>query len=143
MKQNVIKGIAALLGVFMVLLLGVGVYSLITPEIELKSAPVAETYSGSWHSVDKDIHLEAEISDLDIQIFWVNDGQSLYWQGSFTNNPPHDSTVIQSVGDTDAMSKSMLASTDAEKYFTYEHKQLTFQLSMLGTTKTIHLIKTI
>lgn len=87
---------------------------------------------GTW----KADGFEAEITASEITINIVgNDSKSLYWKGSF-----HDNTgTVRSNGDTDAMAGSMLGSQDSTKTFSVDDDQIAFEMSMMGTTKTIKL----
>jgi hypothetical protein len=87
---------------------------------------------GTW----KADGFEAEITASEITINIVgNDSKSLYWKGSF-----HDNTgTVRSNGDTDAMAGSMLGSQDSTKTFSVDDDQIAFEMSLMGTTKTIKL----
>lgn len=97
-----------------------------------KEAPVS--LNGTW----KDDVFEAEISDDLIVINIVNnDTKSLYWKGTF----PTGSDIIKSIADTEALSMSMLGSQDADKTFKVKDDTINFEMSIAGTTKTVHLKK--
>jgi osmotically-inducible protein OsmY len=97
-----------------------------------KEAPVS--LNGTW----KDDAFEAEIADNSIVINIVSaDSKSLYWKGTF----PGNSGTVTSAADTEALSMSMMGSQDAEKKFKIDGDQITFEMSIAGTTKTVHLKK--
>lgn len=90
------------------------------------------SHVGNW----KADGFNAEITASEITIYIVgNDTKSLYWTGTF----PDGADKVKSAGDTDAMSESMLGSQDSEKTFTVDDDKISFEMSMMGTTKTIHL----
>ncbi|QGN58859.1 hypothetical protein [Nostocoides sp. HKS02] len=97
-------------------------------------AEKAVSLNGTW----KADGLEAVIAENSVEIHIVDkDTSSLYWKGTF----PTGSDTVTSVADKEALSSSMLGSQDAEKVFTIKDNEITFKMSMLGTTKTIHLKK--
>jgi hypothetical protein len=79
----------------------------------------------------------AEIGDNTIEINIVGpDSKSLYWKGTF----PADGDKVVSKADTEALSASLLGSQDPEKTFVVaSENEITFEMSMMGTTSTIHL----
>lgn len=90
--------------------------------------------NGTWRAQG----LEAVIADNSIEINIVGDDtRSLYWKGTF----PAGDESVKSMADTDALSSSMLGSQDAEKVFTVKDDQIDFEMSIAGTTKTVHLQK--
>lgn len=83
----------------------------------------------------------ASISADTMEIYWVNtadESKSLYWAGSFTE--PKDGTW-ESVNDTSKTSSAMLASTAATKIFTFKDGEISYEVTALGTTKTVHLVR--
>ena len=103
-----------------------------TSSAPTKEAPVS--LNGTW----KDDAFEAEISDNSIVINIVStDSKSLYWKGTF----PTGSDTIKSIADTEALSMSMLGSQDPDKTFTVKGDEIRFEMSIAGTTKTVHLKK--
>lgn len=100
--------------------------------------------SGHWtmaDSSDPSFQIVGDITDSTVKLTWKSDDISgLYWKGSF-NAPKSvsDGTVILSRGDTKAMDASILGSTSKTKEFTYDDGQLSFDFTLQGITKTIHL----
>ena len=92
----------------------------------------AMSYNGTW----KDDIFEAEIADDSIVINIVSDDtKSLYWKGTF----PVKQGDVTSAADTEALSASIMGSQDAEKVFDVDDETISFEMSMMGTTKTVHL----
>jgi hypothetical protein len=87
----------------------------------------------------------ATILENDIEILWKNEESSaLYWKGTFPtplNAHLGDMFTVTSVGNTEAMSNSLLGSQDETKVFTYENRTLNFQMTVMGVTTTVHLEK--
>ncbi|WEV42503.1 hypothetical protein OZX57_03460 [Bifidobacterium sp. ESL0682] len=100
---------------------------------------------GTWkqtNSSSKDEMMEATVTVDSIEINWVKpDQKSLYWKGTFTAPTKAGAYSWTSQGDTETMKKSIMASQDATKKFTYDGKQLTYAQSALGTTSTIRMSK--
>ncbi len=89
--------------------------------------------NGTWTAEG----LEAVIADNSIEINIVGDNtRSLYWKGTF----PAGDESVKSMADAEALSSSMLGSQD-EKVFTVKEDQIDFEMSIAGTTKTVHLEK--
>lgn len=81
---------------------------------------------------------EATVSDNSIQINLVdNDNSTLYWKGTF----PATGENVTSDGDVEAMSQSILGSQDKTKTFVVDGDKITFKISMMGNTRTVHLKK--
>jgi hypothetical protein len=100
------------------------------------SAPTSEAKPASLNGTWKAEGLEAVIADNRIEINIVDeDTRSLYWKGTF----PAGGATVTSAADTEALSASMLGSQDSTKDFTVKDDEITFKMSMLGTTKTIRL----
>lgn len=105
------------------------------------------TFTGTtWQGKMNDAIFVATILENDIEVQW-NDGadtNALYWKGTFTtpvSTHLGDMFVVTSVGDTKAMSNSLLGSQDSTKDFLYEDRKLSFKMTVLGVTQTIHLEK--
>jgi hypothetical protein len=95
-----------------------------------KEAPVS--LNGSWKAEG----LEAVVDADGIEISIVSaDSTSLYWKGTFVTG----TDKITSIGDREALDGSMLGSQDSDKVFNIDGDQITFKMSMMGTTKTIKL----
>lgn len=101
--------------------------------------------TGSWKQVnaDGDTYMSATIKGKNITVYWVSDGgdtKSLYWKGSYkAPSDAADSYEWTSKGDTDEMARSLMASTDGTKDFSYANGQLTYEASALGTAKTVRM----
>lgn len=68
------------------------------------------------------------------------DSSSLYWQGTFAKTATNGDTIV-SKADTAALESSILGSQNKTKAFTYDDGTLTFDMSMMGTTKHVKLSK--
>lgn len=117
-------------------------------EAQQEQKAEALNLDGTWKSVNNesdDAWQEAVIDGDAITINWVSDGgdtKSLYWAG--TVDPTDGKTVEdvfawESVNDTEQTSKALLASGDDTKKFTYENGQISYEASVMGTTKTVRL----
>lgn len=72
------------------------------------------------------------------------DSSALYWKGTFRTEPfkaTLSDVEIHSEGDLSAMQASLFGSQDPTKTFVYRMGELTFKMTMLGTTQVIHLKK--
>lgn len=103
---------------------------------------------GEWKSTDnksEDTYQTATITDNSIAVYWIMDGgetKSLYWAGSFT--APKDGEkefTIESKNDKEQTGSALLASSDDIKTFTYKNNQISYEVSAMGTTKTVKLEK--
>lgn len=98
-----------------------------------KAADV-QTLNGTW----KADGFEAVVTDNNIEVNIVEgDTSSLYWKGTF----PADSDKVVSQADTEALSQSMLGSQDSTKEFTVKGDQIDFKITIMGTSKVVHLKK--
>jgi hypothetical protein len=99
-------------------------------EKPVKEAPVS--LNGEW--VDE--IFVAVISNDSIVINIVDEEtSSLYWKGTFSA----EGKDVTSVADRDALDASMLGSQDDEKVFTIKDDTISFDFTMMGTTKAVHL----
>ncbi|MBK8748789.1 MAG: hypothetical protein IPM04_13275 [Saprospiraceae bacterium] len=90
--------------------------------------------NGTW----KADGFEAVIADNSIEVNIVDqDTSSLYWKGTF----PAGSETVTSEADTEALSESMLGSQDATKTFTVKDNEISFKITIMGTSKVVHLKK--
>lgn len=104
------------------------------PAAEGSTPKAAVSHTGTW----KADAFEATITADTIEIHIVDaDSKSLYWKGTFHEG----SDVVNSHADREALDASMLGSQDSEKTFAVDDDQISFEMSMMGTTKTIHLKK--
>ena len=105
--------------------------------------------TGEWkqtNSASDTDYQTAVITGDTIEIYWVSEtdeSKSLYWAGTFTAPTTADEPYTwESTNDHTKTDSAILASTDETKSFTYENGQISYEVSMLGTTKTTHLEKT-
>lgn len=101
------------------------------------SAPIKETpvsLNGSWKA--EGIEAVVSVDSIEISIVSTN-SKSLYWKGTFVSG----TDKVTSVGDREALDGSMLGSQDSNKIFNVDGDKITFEISMLGTTKTVRLEK--
>ncbi|WP_193597701.1 hypothetical protein [Microbacterium sp. YJN-G] len=159
---------SAAAGLIAVALAVTGCSAAATPEASSSSAgespaaaePTPEqldlTGEWSWHEApDPEQTLTATITTDRIEIFWPSfevgeEGDAfsgtmdsaLYWAGSFTPpEPGEDTYTFISVGDTEAMQKSLLASSETEKEFSFANGGISFDLTIQGATKTLTLTR--
>lgn len=102
--------------------------------------------SGEWKQVNsnsEDSYQSASITGDTIEIYWTTtDSKSLYWAGTFT--PPTDGKepyTWDSKRDIEKTKNALLASQSDVKTFSYSGKQITYEVSALGTTQTVRLEK--
>lgn len=108
--------------------------------------PTPTDLTGQWkqnNSSSADGWMTATITPDAITASFVTDGgdmTSLFWVGSFT--PPSDdasSYVWTSTRDEAATETALLASTDATKDFVFEDGELSFPVSIAGSTATVRM----
>lgn len=101
---------------------------------------------GTWkqnNSSSADGWMTATVTADTITASFVTDGgdmTSLFWVGSFT--PPSDdasSYVWTSTRDEAATESALLASTDATKDFAYDDDEISFPVSIAGSTATVRM----
>ena len=107
-----------------------------------KEAPADLT--GMWKSktTDQDAYQEATINADSIEINWVSDGgdtKALYWAGTYEPPTEAGDFTWDSLNDTEKTSASIMASPDPTKTFTYKDDVISYEVSALGVTKTLHL----
>lgn len=102
---------------------------------------------GNWieseHN-EKDTYMIATIDDNTIEVNWCMDnGEStaIYWAGSFIAPTTDGDYSWDSVNDTDKTSFSLLASGAETKSFSYANGEILFEVTALGITKTVHLVR--
>lgn len=102
--------------------------------------------TGTWkqnNSSSADGWMTATVTADTITASFVTDGgdmTSLFWVGSFT--PPSDdasSYVWTSTRDEAATESALLASTDATKDFAYDDDEISFPVSIAGSTATVRM----
>jgi hypothetical protein len=104
--------------------------------------------TGNWkqnNSASNDGWMTATIDGNTITANFVTDNgdtTSLFWVGTFAR--PTDDTspyIWTSTRDTAATDSALLASTDPTKDFTYENEEISFPVSIAGSTATVRLSK--
>lgn len=102
--------------------------------------------TGDWkqaNSNSETSYQTATISGSTIEVYWYDaatETKALYWAGTYT--APTDATepyTWESENDTEKTSTALMASGDATKTFTYEKGEITYDVSMMGVTQTVHL----
>jgi len=102
-----------------------------------KNKPVVNM-NGSWHQSDADsTQMTAEISNGRIEIMLHSDViNGLYWGGSFNaKDASGDSFEITSNADESGLSQNLT------KIFKYNDGLLSYEFTMLGKTRLIHLTR--
>lgn len=100
--------------------------------------------TGTWASEPNEgSYQEAVITENTIEINWVSeDTTALYWSGTYT---APDSAVNEytwtSERDKEKTDTALMASGDDTKEFTYKDGVISYEVSMMGVTKTIELEK--
>jgi hypothetical protein len=110
--------------------------------------PVAATKPveliGNWTQTNgtPSLSMTATITDgkIVIDMHLANDEGGTYWIGSFdTGKHTSSNFTVTSAGDVAKMSTMLLASQAMTKTFTYDNGVLSFDFSMMGVTRTVHL----
>lgn len=102
---------------------------------------------GEWkqnNSNSDDSYQVATITDGIIEIFWYTkstETKSLYWSGSFTAPSATGDYSWDSTNNKEKTSSALLASGDDTKTFTYSSGELSYSVSVLGSTQTVKLKK--
>lgn len=99
------------------------------------SAATTQNLQGNWVGSD----MAAVVSERSIEVSFVSDDtRSLYWSGSFF---PYivEGTTLNSERNEEAMRFSITATPVDFKQFTYKDGQLSYDVTMFGVTRTIHL----
>lgn len=115
------------------------------PTTETSTSQVAPYLQGTWAMADgtDEFNMVAGVHAGTIEITWVSDGtKALYWRGTF-DVPANveNGTKISSKADKKALASSILGSQDDVKVFTYEDDTLSYDFTVMGTTKTITLTR--
>lgn len=104
--------------------------------------------TGSWEQEDMntDGYQAGYITDDLIEIYWISDSgntANLYWSGSYEapTEESGDTYSWVSKNDTTRTYNSFLGSSDDEKQFTYANGRLSYEVTALGKTSTISLVK--
>lgn len=145
MTRNNRKTVASIIAALSALLFITGCQSGSTPTsapqgtTQTKEAAVATpteepSLNGTWTAEG----FVAEIGDDSITINLVGvDSSALYWKGTF---PATGDTVV-SKADVEALSMSMMGSTDTEKTFKVDGDEISFPMSMMGVDTVIRLTR--
>lgn len=110
---------------------------------EEKKEPLDLTGEWKQSNGSEDSYQAATIKDGVIEVNWISpDTKSLYWSGTYVA-PTNDEEPYtwDSENDTEKTSGSILASEDKTKTFTYENGEISYEVSAMGTTKTVRLKK--
>lgn len=99
---------------------------------------------GTWSqsNADSSLSMTATVTDgkIIIDMHLAGDEGGTYWIGTFdTGKHTTSNFTVTSNGDVAAMSTMLLASQAKTKTFTYDNGDLSFDFSMMGVTRTIHL----
>ena len=112
-------------------------------------APEPLDLAGTWKSIDGEAsgnnYQQAVITADTISIDWIDEAEGtamVYWVGTFdAPTEPGDTWKWTSVRDAAATDTALLASSDDTKQFEYKNGQLSYELTMMGETTTLHLEK--
>jgi hypothetical protein len=101
---------------------------------------------GEWHQTNAEetgVVMKASISPGSIQVNMdTRDQSGIYWLGTFdTDKGTVKGFTTVSKGDPDAMEKSLFGSQSKTKSFTYKDGEISYKLTILGTTTTVRLAK--
>lgn len=101
--------------------------------------------TGSWieTNTDSDAKMSAEITSDTIEVYWsADETRALYWSGTYVAPTKAGTYTWSSVNDHDKTDSALLASGDDTKDFTYNSDgEITFDVTAMGVTKTVHLAK--
>lgn len=100
-----------------------------------ESAPASSV--GSYSGEDGLFSAEVEDDTITIHIVGDGDSKSLYWVGTWANGEE----LVVSHADQDQLDRSLLGSTSDTKEFSVSGETITFEFSMMGTTKAAQLEK--
>lgn len=100
----------------------------------------ADVLAGVWIS-EGDVPFEATVKDGTIVVQIVDgESKSLFWKGTFPNSA-QKGDILLSEADVEALSSSIMGSSELVKPFTYEGDEILFEFSMMGTSTVIHVKK--
>lgn len=120
---------------------------------EEKSAPkeaVEEPLdlNGNWAQKGKegsDSFQAGYIENGVIELFWISDGgetHMLYWSGSYeAPTSADDEYTWESVNDKIKTDSALMASSDDTKTFEYKNGEISYEVSIMGQTGTITLVR--
>lgn len=121
-----------------------------TPATSTSDAPVEEVETlnldGTWVQTNNDgdiAYHQATIAGDVFTIDWINEedeSRSIYWIGTFPIPETTDDTYAwTSVRDQEATASALLAAQVDSKDFVYENGEIVYEMTALGTTRTIRL----
>ena len=100
----------------------------------------ADSLEGVWVS-EGDVPFEATVKSGTITVKIVDgETKSLFWQGTFPATA-QEGDILLSEADVEALSSSLMGSSELVKPFTYEGDEINFEFSMMGTSTVIHVKK--
>lgn len=108
------------------------------------TARPAPDLTGSWIATSggSGNKMSAEISATTIDVYWsAEETRALYWSGTYDAPTKAGAYTWTSINDHDKTRMALLASNDDTKDFTYDDGEITFDVTALGITKTVHLVK--
>lgn len=103
--------------------------------------------AGTWkvEGSDPDSWQELTISGDVMTIGWVSDGgdtRALYWAGTYpAPTEPSDTWSWTSENDHEQTDTALMASSDETKDFEFDGEQISYSVSALGITKTVHAVR--
>ena len=110
-----------------------------------QGAPQPADLTGEWTESDPaEQYQSATITGDTIEVYWVSDGgdtKSLYWAGSFVPPTEAGDYTWTSQNDTSKTANAMLASSSETKDFTFSGDEISYEVTALGTTKTVRLTR--
>ena len=118
-----------------------------TEEVEEEVAEPLDL-TGNWAQKEKegsDSFQAGYIEDGIIELFWIMDGgdtHMLYWSGSYVApTSTEDEYTWESVNDKIKTDSALMASTQDSKTFKYKNGELSYDVSIMGESGTITLVK--
>lgn len=104
--------------------------------------------TGNWAQKGKegsDSFQAGYIKDGVIELFWISDGgdtNMLYWSGSYeAPTSADDEYAWESVNDKIKTDSALMASGDDTKTFNYKNGEISYEVSIMGQTGTITLVR--
>ena len=100
---------------------------------------------GEWvqsNSASADSYQSATISADSIEIDWIteaDDTRALYWAGTYEAPTAAGAFDWDSQNDTAKTETALLASSDPTKTFSYNDGIISYEVTVLGVTKTVEL----
>lgn len=104
--------------------------------------------TGNWAQKGKegsDSFQAGYIADGIIELFWISEGgenHMLYWSGSYeAPTSAEDVYTWESVNDKIKTDSALMASSDDTKIFDYKNGEISYEVSIMGQTGTITLVR--